>query len=485
MKNYKEVAESVFRRSEEIIEENKKRRKAMMRIGSAVGCFVIAGTVGVGVWKTVVGSPLKACVPITVDTSSGQLVGGSEQSSAANDSLIKNEETSQTESEANSVQNNSNNAAACDTTAVEPSGGSLPFIPNNNANYIDPPQYPLQFTTIIDSYEVDFSACYAAPENGSFFCSIPLNKAMEEYGDKDENGKDIIYHVFVDFCKDRNSVDVNSPEIRKDEWDRLCGLGIQCEFGTYSDNWGETVRYTFGMFITKAQLENFVPNEKYGYIFFLFRERISEEAIALSYPEEYNDVGGAEELNTEEINTEATDAGEPNTEVPDTEEPNTEVSNTGEPNTEVPNTGEPNTGEPNAEVPNTGEPNTEAPNAGEPNAEVLMIIDHYETELSGTPDIPENGKITIAPSLKAAMEKYGDKDEYGNDIMYSIRAELYMDGEPFDEDNIECDEWVRLNKLGYGAGYFTTVVPTWFFEVFVPDESYGFAFSLMRNKVVF
>lgn len=425
MKNYKEVAESVFRRSEEIIEQNKKRRKAMMKIGSAVGCFVIAGTVGVGVWKTVVGSPLKTCVPITVDTSSGQLVGESEQSSAANDSLIKNEGTAQTESETDSAQNSSNNAAACDTTAVEPSGGSLPFMPNNNANYIDPPQYPLQFTTIIDSYEYESEACYAAPENGSFFCSIPLNKAMEEYGDKDENGKDILYHVFVDFSKDTNFVDVNSPEIREDEWNRLCGLGIQCEFGTYSENWGETVRYTFGMFITKAQLENFVPDEKYGYGIFLYRERIPEGAIARSYPEEYNDVGSAEELNTEETN------------------------------------------------------------AGEPNMEAPMMIDRYDTELSNTPDIPENGKITIAPSLKAAMEKYGDKDEYDNDIMYSIRAELYMDGEPFDEDNIECAEWVRLNELGYGAGYFTTVVPTWFFEVFVPDENYGFAFSLMRNKVVF
>lgn len=51
MKNYNEVAESVFRRSKEVIKQNNKRRRTLIAIGSAASCLLIAGVVGFGAWK--------------------------------------------------------------------------------------------------------------------------------------------------------------------------------------------------------------------------------------------------------------------------------------------------------------------------------------------------------------------------------------------------------------------------------------------------
>lgn len=51
MKNYDEVAESVFRRSKEVIKQNNKRRRTLIAIGSAAGCLVVAGAAGFGVWR--------------------------------------------------------------------------------------------------------------------------------------------------------------------------------------------------------------------------------------------------------------------------------------------------------------------------------------------------------------------------------------------------------------------------------------------------
>lgn len=52
MKNYNEVADEVFRRSKEVEEENKLRRRRMTEIGVSAACWAAAGAVGFGIWKT-------------------------------------------------------------------------------------------------------------------------------------------------------------------------------------------------------------------------------------------------------------------------------------------------------------------------------------------------------------------------------------------------------------------------------------------------
>lgn len=51
MKNYEEVAESVFRRSKEVIKQNARRRRTLIAICSAASCLVIAGAAGFGAWR--------------------------------------------------------------------------------------------------------------------------------------------------------------------------------------------------------------------------------------------------------------------------------------------------------------------------------------------------------------------------------------------------------------------------------------------------
>lgn len=48
MKNYKEMADSVFQRSNEIIAENKRKRKNLIGITSAVSCVCLVALIGIG-----------------------------------------------------------------------------------------------------------------------------------------------------------------------------------------------------------------------------------------------------------------------------------------------------------------------------------------------------------------------------------------------------------------------------------------------------
>ena len=50
MKNYREVADDVFRRSEKVIAANRKRQQNITKVCSVAGGFCLAAVIGVGVW---------------------------------------------------------------------------------------------------------------------------------------------------------------------------------------------------------------------------------------------------------------------------------------------------------------------------------------------------------------------------------------------------------------------------------------------------
>lgn len=52
MKDYKNVAEDVFRRSGEVIEENKRRRRKLAEIGVSAACWAAVGAIGFGIWRS-------------------------------------------------------------------------------------------------------------------------------------------------------------------------------------------------------------------------------------------------------------------------------------------------------------------------------------------------------------------------------------------------------------------------------------------------
>ena len=52
MKDYKEVADDVFQRSEKIIADNRRKEKKIMKVGSMTACFCLIALLGVGIWQS-------------------------------------------------------------------------------------------------------------------------------------------------------------------------------------------------------------------------------------------------------------------------------------------------------------------------------------------------------------------------------------------------------------------------------------------------
>lgn len=120
---------------------------------------------------------------------------------------------------------------------------------------------------IITSYgDVEIDASYAVPKNGEFGYSEPLKEAMGEYKN------DVTYKVFVDLFSDEFPVLSNSSEAQQ-EIDRLVKAGYTAELEITDD--GTTVFYYFVLLASYEQLISFDVNQEYGYMFFLYDERVS------------------------------------------------------------------------------------------------------------------------------------------------------------------------------------------------------------------
>lgn len=229
MKDYKEVAKSVFQRSEEIALENRKKKKAMLKAGSAAGCFCLAAVLGFGSWR---GGEVRKTPAI----SAGQ--------SADN--------------------KNSSTALGGLSQYPEDSGesvlGHAPFIgyPDDRSSFD-----PSRIGTMISSYPGGEASSYAAPGNGTVSCSTPLSGAMKEYGES------VLYRVAVELFHDKERLDSNGAEV-KSEIERLKNLGYLVAFETYND--GVDNHCYFTLHVKYGQLKNFAANNNYGYMLFLYGE---------------------------------------------------------------------------------------------------------------------------------------------------------------------------------------------------------------------
>ncbi len=287
MKNYEEVAESVFKRSEEMIALNKKRRRdRLINIGATVGCLAVAGAVGIGVWKTA-GRPDVQVVSDIYQQSGANAAQSSEQSDNNGQNISENyyifdryipfstssNDGSGTES---SEVISSSAVTSTDESIATSTDSSVTNSEISGASDIVFPAFsesePVKVLTVIEEYGAADTIPDSVPENGAFLFSDALKGAMEEYGYTDENG-DIRYRVAVDFYDNGEIVDVDLPAIREIECQRLTGCGYQCHFETCTKEWGNIVDHHFCMMLTREQLENFPPCENYGCTFHLYGER--------------------------------------------------------------------------------------------------------------------------------------------------------------------------------------------------------------------
>ncbi len=148
--------------------------------------------------------------------------------------------------------------------------------PSNNGNseqqtpIVNPPFYATDNATewnpitMISDYEAD-EKIQTTPQNNQLIKSYALEKAIEEYGDN------VLFRVFVEIYSDGNLL-VGDDVYFNDEIERLCNAGITVAFETYFD--GENEHYYFTLHTYKSNIDNFPVNENYGYIFYLYDEKV-------------------------------------------------------------------------------------------------------------------------------------------------------------------------------------------------------------------
>ena len=120
----------------------------------------------------------------------------------------------------------------------------------------------------VESYPMDAEFCYAPPKNGEVGYSIPLREAMNEYGD---NAR---YRVVVDRFQNEQPKDPTGDEVEA-EMDRLAAVGIVNAYERFYDH-DVLERAYFTIHASRYELEHFPPNDDYGYMLFLYAERVPD-----------------------------------------------------------------------------------------------------------------------------------------------------------------------------------------------------------------
>ncbi|MBD5111259.1 MAG: hypothetical protein HDT42_01795 [Ruminococcaceae bacterium] len=237
MKNYEEVTKSVFRKSEEIIARNERRRNTIMTIGMSACC--LAAVCGVG---TIAWNRARSTVPVE---SSAQFVSGDYANApGAGDTVLS--ENSNVSGDAVVVQHPPLMAPDSDTST------------------------PIHYITTIRGFEVEDAEEKIAPDNGQIHISKALQAAMDKYGAVDENGNEVIYRVVIAYLQNRQTIPA-TEELWEQECARLKGQTVYgLGFETYSCDWGVHSEHWIHADFTKSKIESFTADPNYGYVIDLY-----------------------------------------------------------------------------------------------------------------------------------------------------------------------------------------------------------------------
>lgn len=260
MKDYKTVAEDVFRRRDEIIEENKIRRKKLAEVGISAACWAAVGAVGFGVWKTHIAGKIG---------NSQDILSSTEQK--APDNLLSSE----------IAPSDSVHSDYFDELMSRPYNHSgIPGSETSDNEYIvdgvdirccvpihggiDGPEENYTIKGHISNIDVEFEKAEYSPENGEVIIANSLKKAIEIYGAEDSHGE-LYYHVIIEYYKDGELV-----ETTKDLWQSEHDRGAHLNFESYSSDWGATFEHHIWNNMTVSELESFEPSGEYGYVMHLY-----------------------------------------------------------------------------------------------------------------------------------------------------------------------------------------------------------------------
>lgn len=218
MKTYKEIAAALFDRRDAYYARRVKRRKTALAVVSGVCCVGLAVLLGFGLRQ---------------DAGTIPAAGSSEGTVTAPD------------------------------TPSAVSGGYGAADTENGIMQRPGEDSTVSYIPMISAYEGE-GASYMSPENGRVHRSIPLDGAMNAYGDSAR------YNVRINVFRDQQLLAADSAEVRS-EIERLAALGYTTVFQTYDD--GTSEHYTFSCHATREQLLAFPANAEYGYFLYLYDER--------------------------------------------------------------------------------------------------------------------------------------------------------------------------------------------------------------------
>lgn len=248
MRNYREVADRVLARSDQIRARRRRRARWLTSLGAAGACLAL-----LLVWR-----------PWALAESSAQFAPDQVNQPGQTDVVEPSQEPQ-----------DPRNTGTTQTTPQSQDGTTAPPSSPEGPNAIggpfigpeDPSIPPDEIMEMIASFGQggQSAACYAAPENGQVGYSIPLRGAMEEYGQSRR------YQVYVDVFVDGVQQPQDGAWVRE-EMDRLYNLGYIVAYETYFD--GGQNHFAFTLHASWEQLVNFPAASDYGYFFFLYHERI-------------------------------------------------------------------------------------------------------------------------------------------------------------------------------------------------------------------
>lgn len=237
MKDYKKVAEDVFRRRDEIIAENKLRRKRLVEICASAACWVAVAAIGFGIWKTNISGKNIG----TVDPQSGTSQG-------ANVSRVNSEPLSGNTSDTNNTFNK----------FLDDNGVDIRCYPRHSNVFIG-------YHTRIDNYDIQSEGIIDRPTGvmygsqinaGDVLYSNELKQAMAKYGETDEYGE-IYYDVIIQYYKFNSGIEPDM-ELFESEREKF-GINFFIETDIDGHCYLGTHNATYDM------LKNLAPNDEYGY----------------------------------------------------------------------------------------------------------------------------------------------------------------------------------------------------------------------------
>ena len=246
MRSYEQMAQDALRRIEEYRAEKRKRMRAFTIAAVPVLSFLLVALIFLGYRKGGIGG--EQHVPVDGTGMSGTHAGP---------------EAENTVPEAGEPAEESVNGTAEpeEHARTEEGSGTVsgPFQGPRGEPAATSPQ------VIISDYPDAGPASYLVPETGKVSMSVPLQKALEEYGDED-----VQFRVIVQIFDGKEIMD--DKDFLLEEADRLYQLGYTAGIETIGYGYAAVERRYFFIVAGREQIEDFASRPDLGYFMFLYDE---------------------------------------------------------------------------------------------------------------------------------------------------------------------------------------------------------------------